>query len=83
MGGAELRLGLTHLAEEQTIALFEAHRNLADFQIEYDLIRTGVLAQVPGGAERGMSGERQLFVHREDADLVAFPLLDGWRRAAG
>ncbi len=76
MRRAELRFGLTHLAEEQTIALLEAHRNLADLQVEYDLIRTGVLAQVPGGAERGMSGEGQLFVHRKDADLVALAPLD-------
>src|ERR1039458_9057 len=73
----ECRFRLTHLAEEQAIALLEAHSDFADLQIEYDLIRIRVLAQVPGGAERGMSGEGQLFVHREDADLVAFPSLDG------
>ena len=29
-----------------------------------------------------MPGEGQLFVHREDADLVAFLALDGLARAA-
>ncbi len=83
MRGAEFRFGLTHLAEEQTVALLEAHRNFADLQIEHDLVRIAMLPQVPGGPQRGMSGKRQLFIYREDADLVAFPLLDGRRRAAG
>ena len=38
-----------------------------------------MLAQVPGGAQRWMSGEGQLFIHCEDADLVALLLLD-WPR---
>ena len=42
--GAELRLGLAHLAEEQSVALLEAHGNLADFEIEHDFVCAGLLA---------------------------------------
>ena len=77
MGRAELRFGLAHLAEEQAVTLLEAHGNFADFEIEHDFVGARLLLQVPGGAERGMSGEGQLLVDGKDPHLVTFGALGG------
>ena len=82
VGSSELRFGLSHLAEEQPVALLKAHRNLADLQIENNFVVARMLAQIPGGAQSGMAGEGQLLEDGEDADLVTL-VCSCLRRRAG
>jgi len=76
MALAERRVHLGHLAKIDAVAGFEAHRQLAHFEIEHHLRGAGLLAQIPSRSQRRMPREGQLLINRKDAHLVALARLD-------
>ena len=80
MGGAELRIDLRHLAENAAIALAETDGNLADLQIEKNLLDIAALHTVAECERRTQSRvarKRKLLVCGENADLDAMVTLGG------
>ncbi len=74
----EFGVDLLHFAKQIAIAVFKAHRHLANLEIEHDFAGQRVLAKIPSCAQRRVPGKRQLFVDCEDAHFDAFALFDGF-----
>src|SRR6266481_3225864 len=77
MGLPKLGLFLCHQAKGQAVTRGEAHGNFADVQIETNFFRLAIATNGHGRAQRGMSGEGQLFIHGEDAHAHAALALRG------
>src|SRR6185369_11030620 len=69
---AELGIALPHFAEWLVIFLRETHRHFADVEIKNHFICTADPTNHPCRSQGGMAGERQFFIHREDAYPVPF-----------
>src|SRR5580693_8941833 len=65
---AELGIDLRHLAKYRLPGLlFELNWNLAHVEIQHNLPHSCRPAQLKCGSQRRMTGERQLFLYREDS----------------
>src|SRR5258706_14636234 len=53
------------------------HRNFADIQLKRNLLRAALAAQRKRGSQRGMTGEWQFLLYREDAYTNALLALGG------
>ena len=63
---------MRHLAEIRLPGdSLKSHRNLSDVQFESDLFGAGSPRKRESRSQRGMSGKRQFFLHREDSDSNA------------
>ena len=57
--------------------VFEANRHRTDIEVELDLAGAARTVQDESGPERGMSGERQFLLYREDAHPHSALAFDG------
>src|SRR5215469_3050773 len=76
MRGAKGGIHLPHFAEETVLARLKSYRHLTHLEVEHNFVGARLLMQIPRSAQRRVAGERQLFIHGKDANLVSLSLFD-------